>query len=227
MIPLLYEDNRILVCVKPAGIVSTDEVGGLPQLLREQLGDPNACLRTVHRLDQVVGGVMVLARSRKAAQLLSQQVQQHDSFQKLYLAVTEGVISQSTGTLRDLLWRDKAQRKTLVVEQPGKDVQEAVLDYRVLATGASSTLVCIRLHTGRTHQIRTQFAHFGHPLVGDQKYGGAPQPAMEGIALWSHHLGFQHPQSGETMSFSALPPDAWPWAQFSKVLTQPVLWETI
>lgn len=210
---ILYSDNRVLVCIKPPGVRSTDEPGGLPSLLRAALGDETACVRTVHRLDQVVGGVIVLARSRKAAQLLSAQVQER-TFHKEYLAVVHGVPAPS-GTLRDLLLRDRAARKTIAVSAPGKDVQEAVLDFETLDSRDGLSMVKIVLQTGRTHQIRAQFSSRGFPLAGDVKYGSPEQPGMEGIALWSHRLAFVHPQTEEPMSFSALPPEAWPWNTFS------------
>lgn len=209
---IIYQDNRILVCVKPAGIVSTDEPGGLPELVRQTLGEQAQCLRTVHRLDQVVGGVMVLARSRAAARILSEQVASH-RFEKEYRAVLEGVPEQAEGELRDLLGRDKSRRLTYVASEPGKDVREAVLRYRLLEQKNGFSLVKIRLLTGRTHQIRCQFSSRGLPLVGDCKYGAAKQE-MGGIGLWSYSLAFDHPQSGERVAFQALPPQNWPWNQF-------------
>lgn len=212
-IPCLYQDNRILVCLKPAGVRSTDEPGGLPGLLREQLGEPDACLRTVHRLDQVAGGVMVLARSRKAAQLLSAQVAGRQ-VQKEYLAVVEGVPTAPEGEFRDLLGRDKANRRTYVAQAPGREVREAALRYRLLEAQDGLSLVRIQLLTGRTHQIRCQFSERGMPLVGDVKYGAAARAELEGIALWSCLLSFAHPQSGARMRFSAPPPKTWPWSLF-------------
>ena len=207
----IYQDNRILVCVKPAGVLSTDEPGGLPGLIREQLGDPQACVRTVHRLDRVVGGLMVLARSRKAASLLSQQVREGD-FHKEYLAVLHGVPHASAGTLTDLLLRSREERKTYVVDTPQKDAQEAVLDYQVLGTVQGLSLVRIQLHTGRTHQIRVQFSSRGLPLVGDKKYGDPNEDC--GIALWSHRLQFNHPETGQRLTFTREPPECYPWNLF-------------
>ncbi|MCD7856381.1 MAG: RluA family pseudouridine synthase [Clostridiales bacterium] len=212
---ILYQDNRILVCVKPAGIRSTDEPGGLPDCLRRELGDTHACLRTVHRLDQVVGGVMVLARSREAARRLSAQVRQHE-LEKDYLAVVHGVPAEAQGELRDLLARSKAERKTYVVSEPGRDVREAVLHYRALETVGGLTLVAIRLQTGRTHQIRAQFSARGLPLVGDRKYG-APEEGADGIGLWACRLSFTHPQTGERVTFSAPPPRTVPWTAFPQL----------
>lgn len=206
---ILYQDKRILVAIKPSGVLSTDEVGGMPQLLRAQLGDEKACVRTVHRLDAAVSGVMVFARSAKAASLLSQQIREH-KFKKEYLAIVHGTPPPS-GTLTDLLVRDSARRMTLVADTPGKDVQEAVLSYEVLSQQSGLSLVKIRLHTGRTHQIRVQFSSRGWPLVGDRKYGiGAEHP----IALWSYRIAFTHPESGEQMEFQHNPPSSAPWNLF-------------
>ena len=205
-----YKDNWILVCIKPAGVLSTDEPGGLPSLLREALGDPTACVRTVHRLDRTVSGLMVLARTRMAASILSQQVRQRE-FGKEYLAVVHGELPQ-TGTLRDLLGRDPESHRTYVADAPGKDVREAVLDYEVLDRREGLSLVRVRLHTGRTHQIRVQFASRGFPLVGDRRYGDPEE--LDGIALWSWRLGFTHPKTGERVQFAQLPPQHGPWCHF-------------
>lgn len=205
---ILYADREILVCIKPAGVLSTDEPGGLPQLVRETLGDPEACVRTVHRLDRVVSGLMVLARTPEAASELSRQIRDRE-FDKEYLAVLHGCPPAPQGELRDLLLRNKPERKTYVVTEPGKGVQEAVLTYRVLSQRAGLSQVRIHLETGRTHQIRAQFSARGLPLVGDRKYSlledGCP------IALWSHSLRFRHPATGKIMTFSEKPPEIYPW----------------
>lgn len=208
---ILYQDNRIFVCVKPAGVLSTDEPGGMPELVRACLGDPRACVRTVHRLDRVVGGVMVLARSVRAASELSAQVRDR-TFGKEYLAVVHGAPAPARGTLTDLLARDRATRTTRVVPAPEKGAQEAVLDYQVLAQAEGLSLVRIALRTGRTHQIRVQFSSRGMPLAGDRKYGGGADGCP--IALWSHALRFRHPETGQPMSFTCPPPTQWPWTLF-------------
>ena len=206
---IIYQDKDILVCVKPAGVLSTDEPGGLPDLVREALGDPNANVRTVHRLDRTVSGLMVLARRSKAASELSRQIREGE-FQKEYMAVIHGKPEEESGMLRDLLLRNKQERKTYVVTETGKDVQEAVLEYRVLNHTEDLTRVRIKLHTGRTHQIRAQFSGRGLPLVGDKKYGN---PEDNGnIALWSYRLAFKHPYSGKPMEFILDPPDIYPWS---------------
>ena len=207
---LIYVDDDILVCLKPARVLSTDEPGGVPDLAREALGDKSADVRTVHRLDRVVSGLMVLARNAKAASELSRQIRE-DEFQKEYLAVVHGRPAENTGTLRDLLGRDKARKMTYVAQEPAKGVQEAVLDYQVLNTASGMSRVQIRLHTGRTHQIRVQYASRGMPLVGERKYSELNDPCE--IALWSYRIGFTLPKTGERMEFTQEPPDVFPWTE--------------
>lgn len=208
---IIYQDKRIIVAVKPAGVLSTDEPGGMPDLLRQELGDSKACVRTVHRLDQTVSGLMVFARSREASRILSQQMREHQ-FEKEYLAVIQGVPETEKGQFRDLLLRNKEQRKTYVVSAPEKDTQEAILHYQVLEVKEGLSLVKIKLLTGRTHQIRVQFSSRGLPLVGDKKYG-IPEDGGN-IALWSHRISFTHPESGEKMDFQKEPPQLSPWTDF-------------
>ena len=207
---LLYTDEKIVVCIKPAGVPSTDEPGGLPELVRNALGDPKATVKTVHRLDQVVSGVMVLARTARAASDLSEQIRNHQ-FEKEYLAAIHGCPAEDKGTFRDLLARNKAEKKTYIVTEPGKNAQEAALDYRVLARNEDLSKVRIRLHTGRTHQIRAQFSGRGFPLVGDKKYGLGEEC---NIALWSCRVAFHHPKTGEFMEFQKEPPAVYPWSEF-------------
>ena len=212
---ILYQNANILVCIKPARVLSTDEPGGLPELVREALGDPKADVRTVHRLDRVVSGVMVLARSANAASELSRQIRE-DQFRKEYLAIVHGRPENPEGTLHDLLARDKARRMTFVAEAPGKGVQEAALSYRVLEYANGMSLVRVRLHTGRTHQIRVQFSSRGMPLVGERKYAVWNDPCE--LALWSAKIGFYHPGTGEWVEFSKEPPDVFPWTEFGRII---------
>lgn len=205
---ILYMDEDILVCVKPARVLSTDEPGGLPDLLREALGDPHADIRTVHRLDRVVSGVMVLARNAAAASELSRQIRE-DGFTKEYSAVLHGCPEEEQGMLCDLLYRDKARRMTMVTKTPGKGVQEAALSYRVVCWQKNLCRVEVRLHTGRTHQIRVQFSSRGMPLVGERKYAVLEDDCE--IALWSHKIGFTHPTTGEWVEFVKEPPESYPW----------------
>lgn len=204
----LYLDSEIAVCIKPPRVLSTDEPGGLPDLVRQALGDPKADVRTVHRLDRVVSGVMVLARTPEAASELSRQIRE-DIFKKEYLAVVHGCPEKGSGSMRDLLCRDKARRMTMVAQAPGKGVQEAILDYQVLSRTEEISRVRILLRTGRTHQIRVQFASRGMPLVGERKYATPEDPCE--IALWSRKIGFIHPKTGEWVEFSKEPPESYPW----------------
>lgn len=208
---LIHVDRDIVVCIKPPRVLSTDEPGGLPELVRQELGEPNANIRTVHRLDRVVSGLMVLARTNKSAAELSRQIREGE-FEKEYLAVLHGVPEAPEATLRDLLLRSKAERKTYVVKEPGKDVQEAILHYRLVACREQLSEVQIRLITGRTHQIRAQFSGRGLPLVGDRKYSTREDDCE--IALWSHKLVFCHPYTKKRMEFTREPPGCYPWTAF-------------
>ena len=205
---IIYQDADLVVCVKPARVLSTDEPGGLPELLRQALGTQD--FRTVHRLDRVVSGLMVVARNAAAASDLSRQIRE-DTFEKEYMAVLHGVPEQPQARLCDLLLRDKARKMTFVVAEPGKDVQPAALRYQLLSAQNGFSKVRIQLETGRTHQIRVQFASRGLPLVGERKYSQLDDPCE--IALWSCHLGFTHPRTGEKMAFSLEPPKQFPWTE--------------
>lgn len=208
---IIYQDNDIVVCVKPQRVLSTDEPGGMPELVRSALGNPNADVRTVHRLDRVVGGLMVLARNAAAASELSRQIRE-EGFEKEYLAVVHGKPAEDHGRLLDLLYRDKARKMTMVVPEAGKGVVPASLNYWLVdcRNGLSKVRIC--LETGRTHQIRVQFASRGLPLVGERKYSTLEDDCE--IALWSSGIGFHHPATGEKMEFKLAPPDSYPWNCF-------------
>lgn len=205
---IVFEDQDIVVCVKPPRVLSTDEPGGLPELLRAELGTED--FRTVHRLDRVVSGLMVVARNAAAASELSRQIRE-DAFEKEYLAVVHGRPEYDIGRFYDLLGRDKARKMTFVAPQMAKGVQPAALQYRVLASQNGLSRVRIRLETGRTHQIRVQFASRGMPLVGERKYSEANDPCE--IALWSYRLCFKHPRTGEKLEFMLEPPAEYPWTE--------------
>lgn len=190
---IIYYDDNIIVAIKPAGVISTDEPGGMPSLLRQALGNENADIRTVHRLDQVVSGLMVFAQNPETASELSRQIRAGE-FKKTYLAVVRGVPQERKGRMEDILLRSKEQRKTFVVNKPCRGSQEAVLDYRLLGSNGELSMVEINLITGRTHQIRAQFTHRRLPLVGDRKYGGRDDGCD--IALWSYSIGFTNPATG-------------------------------
>ena len=210
---IIYQDSRVVVAVKPAGVLSTDEPGGMPSLLRQALGTD--CIRTVHRLDAQTGGVMVFARSRMAASLLSQQVRERQ-FSKCYLAAVHGTPQPQSGEMRDLLGRDSVRRVTYVADTPSADTREALLTYETLDTADGLSLVRVQLHTGRTHQIRVQFTSRGLPLAGDRKYG-IPEDGTVPLALWAYRLSFAHPQTGQELSFTCPPPETEPWVRFEGI----------
>ena len=205
-IPLLFHDNCIAVCLKPAGLDSEKD---MPALLADRLRVP--AVFCVHRLDRAVSGVMVYALSRESAAELSRQMGD-GRFQKEYLAAAHGTLDEKAGTLRDLLYHDRGKNKSFVVKRARAGVKEAVLDYRVLAEAEGLSLLDIRLHTGRTHQIRVQLASRRHPLAGDGKYGSPRRDCP--IALFSRTLGFLHPLTGEALRFTAPVPEGFPWEIF-------------
>ena len=207
---IIYKDQDIVLAIKPARVLSTDEPGGMPELVRNALGDPKSDVRTVHRLDRVVSGLMVLARNAAAASELSRQIRDGE-FEKEYLAVVHGCPKEQQGTFRDLLLRDKRERKTYVVKEMARGVQQAILDYRVLRNVGVLSMVSIHLVTGRTHQIRAQFSGRNLPLVGDRKYSLLDDDCE--IALWSHRLAFCHPVTKERLEFAVQPPQMYPWNQ--------------
>ena len=199
---ILYEDHDITVAVKPPDLVSeqTPQKNGFADRLAER--NPDGYIGVVHRLDRGVGGIMVYARTPLAAAKLSASVQAH-AFQKEYLALVHGEPEVPCATLTDLLFHDRNRNKTFVVDRERKGVKQAILDYEILGCVESPeygrySLVKVRLHTGRTHQIRVQFAHRGHPLLGDGKYGAHDRCP---IGLFCYRLTFPHPHSQKRMCF--------------------------
>ncbi|MBQ6420445.1 MAG: RluA family pseudouridine synthase [Clostridia bacterium] len=210
---IVYEEKTFLVCLKPAGVLSQAGAGeNMPALLRGAVGGE---IFPVHRLDTPASGLMVFAKTAAAAAALSRQVSAGDT-EKEYFCVTHGTPENDGGTLTDLLFKDSRKNKSYVVVRPRRGVKEARLSYTLLGAtareGSPYSLMRIKLDTGRTHQIRVQFASRRMPLAGDGKYGAADN--FHTLALWSCRLGFLHPESGEPLSFFVPPPSEAPWNWF-------------
>lgn len=189
---ILFSDKQIIVCIKPVGLDSEQEV---PAALKERFGGE---IFPIHRLDKNVGGVMVYARTRQTAAQLSKAVQE-GTMVKEYVAMVHGTPPEK-GDWEDLLWKDSKQNKVFVVKRQRGGVKKARLEFIRLSEGEQS-LVRIRLHTGRSHQIRVQFSSRGFPLVGDHKYGSRDEKTAP--MLFSCRICF--PYRGETVQFEALP----------------------
>lgn len=224
MIKIIYEDNHIIVVEKPVNIpVQEDRTGDkdLLTLLKEDVKQRydkpgNVFLGLVHRLDRPVGGVMVFAKTSKAASRLSEQVRARE-LKKTYLAVVHGIPGKQRNRLEHCLLKDSVTNTVSVVGEDTPGAKHASLDYTVSSSADGLSLVKINLHTGRPHQIRVQFAAIGHPLYGDQKYGVNVTKQGEQIALWSYEVGFIHPTTKEELAFNSMPPTGSPWNLFEKV----------
>ncbi|MFR0822238.1 MAG: RluA family pseudouridine synthase [Clostridia bacterium] len=209
---VLYEDNHIIVVEKIVNVPSqADKTGDEDMLtiikgyLKEKYHKPGEVyLGLVHRLDRPVGGVMVFAKTSKAAARLSEQVR-IKAFQKKYLVIVDGKMQTDTGTLEDYLLKNEKMNMSKVVKEGTKNAKLAKLDYEVLKyqDEINLSLLVVYLHTGRHHQIRVQFASREHSLYGDQKYGCRGRGKQ--IALWAYSLSFIHPVTKEEMSFQVLP----------------------
>ena len=210
MLKVLYEDNHIIVVIKPYNIPSqSDKTNDIDMLslvkeyIKEKYQKPgNVYVGLVHRLDRPVGGIMVFAKTSKAASRLSESIR-NKSFSKTYLAVVNGKFEKQNGILENYLWKDEALNMSKVVSKDKKGAKLARLTYEVLAEKNDLSLVKINLETGRHHQIRVQFSNAGHSLYGDQKYGKDSMGKQ--IALWAYRLEFKHPVKDEIMKLEALP----------------------
>ena len=213
--PILYEDNHLLVVDKPPGLATMGVAAEIPSLLSEakayikqQYQKPgNVYLGIVSRLDAPVTGVLVLARTSKAAARLTEQFRSKE-VEKSYWALIEPKLQPAQATLQDWVRKDERHRRMHIAAAETPGAKEAILSYRTLQSNRRSTLLEIDLQTGRKHQIRLQLSHQGHPILGDRKYGSAISfPA--GIALHAHSLSFQHPVKNELLEFTAPLPAAW------------------
>ncbi|ARD47715.1 RluA family pseudouridine synthase [Sporosarcina sp. P33] len=221
-IPILYEDNHVLVVEKPVNIPVQEDASGdldvltlLKEDIKRRYQKPgNVYLGLVHRLDRPVGGVMVFAKTSKSASRLSDQLRR-GTIDRKYLAVVRGVPKKKQSTLKHYLYKDRRKNQVYSVKPNHPEGKAASLDYQLLENSFGQSLVSVRLHTGRSHQIRVQMATEGFPLYGDQKYGSAFNKPGEQIALWAHTLEFEHPTTKETLHFVSKPPRVYPWELYT------------
>ena len=219
-VKVLYEDNHIIVAIKPAGVLSQSDGSNAPDMLtilkayiKEKYQKPGEVyLGLVHRLDRPVSGVMVFARTSKAASRLSEQIRLR-KVDKIYRCVVNGVL-EGEGRLENYISKDEASNTVTVSDSEKPGFKASYLNYRALASKDGLTLVEVKLGTGRSHQIRAQMAHFGHPLIGDQKYGLRDNRTKD-IALEAYKLSFEHPVKREFITFEAPIPGSYPWSLFA------------
>ena len=217
IIRILYEDNHLLVVEKPVNLpVQADDSGDedLLTLLKADLKKRhqkpgNVYLGLVHRLDRPVGGVLVFAKTSKAASRLSDVLRKRE-MERTYLAVVRGGL-ENGGLLEHHLWKDAKKNKVHAVKPSHPGGKKAILQYETIERKDGMSLLAIQLHTGRSHQIRVQMATSGAPLYGDQKYGQHVNQPGQQIALWAHTLSFPHPTTKEILKFESTPPFEHPW----------------
>ena len=222
---ILYEDNHIIVVEKPPNVPSqadktTDEdmLTIIKKYIKEKYNKPgNVYLGLVHRLDRPVGGVMVFAKTSKAASRLSEQVR-NKTFKKEYLAIVDGKLDVKSGTLEDYLVKNERNNLSKVTNKETKNAKYAKLDYEVLKYSKEINLSVLRilLHTGRHHQIRVQLANMGHSICGDQKYGTRGRGKQ--ISLWAYKLTIEHPITKESMTFIDIPEKIGPWSILKDIM---------
>ena len=215
---ILEEDNHIIVVEKPVNVPSQqDKTGDMDMLeiikkyLKSTYNKPgNVYLGLVHRLDRPVGGVMVFAKTSKAASRLSEEIR-NKKFEKVYLAIIDGKLEKKQGVLEDYLLKNQKTNTSKVVNENVKNSKYAKLEYEVLMyqDEIDLSVVKIKLHTGRHHQIRVQFASRGHSLYGDQKYGTRGRGKQ--ICLWAYQLSFEHPTKKQWLSYKCLPEKIGSW----------------
>lgn len=219
-VKVLYEDNHIITAIKPAGVLSQGDGSDSPDILtilkayiKEKYEKPGEVyLGLVHRLDRPVSGVMVFARTSKAASRLSEQIRQR-KVDKIYRCVVDGVL-EGEGRLENYIYKDEARNMVTVTDTEKPGFKASYLDYKALSSKDGMTLVEVKLGTGRSHQIRAQMAHSGYPLIGDQKYGKKDIRTKD-IALEAYKLSFEHPVKREFITFEAPIPSVFPWSLFA------------
>lgn len=220
---VLYEDNHLLIVEKPVNMpVQEDDSKDLDllnlgkQYLVEKYNKPGeAFLGLVHRLDRPVGGAILFAKTSKAASRVSNEIRLN-RLDRVYYTVVRGLPRENKATLTDFLLKDTKKNITSVVDQSNKQAKKAILDFEVIARNKREdlSLLKVKLHTGRSHQIRVQLAHMGHPIYGDQKYGRHVNKVGQQIALWAYQLGVKHPTKDEIITVTCDSPNEYPWNLF-------------
>ncbi|WP_210619148.1 RluA family pseudouridine synthase [Mammaliicoccus lentus] len=221
-INVLYEDNHLLIVEKPVNIAvqedaskDMDLLNMLKSYIKEKYNKPgDVYLGLVHRLDRPVGGVMVFARTSKAASRLSNELRKQQIYRK-YKAITRGTLPYKQGELVDYLYKDRKKNLVSVVSSKNKNGKKAILEYKVLSKKDNLSMLEVELKTGRSHQIRVQLANQGTPLYGDQKYGEHVNKHGQQIALWASSLSVKHPTKDEMITVESEPPKEYPWAEFT------------
>lgn len=221
-INVLYEDNHLLIVEKPVNIAvqedaskDMDLLNMLKSYIKEKYNKPgDVYLGLVHRLDRPVGGVMVFARTSKAASRLSNELRKQQIYRK-YKAIIRGTLPNKQGELVDYLYKDRKNNLVSVVSSKNKDGKKAILEYKVLSKKDNLSMLEVELKTGRSHQIRVQLANQGTPLYGDQKYGEHVNKHGQQIALWASSLSVKHPTKDEMITVESEPPKEYPWAEFT------------
>lgn len=219
---VLYEDNQIVVVIKPHNVPTQEDESGdkdmlsmVKEYVKEKYNkEGEAFIGLVHRLDRPTGGIMVFARNSKAASRLSKQIADR-KMEKVYYAITNAVPKQKSGVLSNELKKDEKNNIVKIVPISEKGAKHAELAYKVLATEGENALVEVKLITGRGHQIRVQFAGINCPLYGDNKYGKDKVKGTTNLGLWAGRLEFEHPVNKQKMTF-VCPPDSQklPWSKF-------------
>lgn len=220
-IKVLYEDNHLLIVEKPVNIpVQQDRTNDpdlltmLKQYIKEKYDKKgNVYLSLVHRLDRPVGGVILFAKTSKAASRMSDLLRRR-ALKRTYVAVVRGKVTKRSDMLTHYLLKDRKKNKVFAVRKNTKNAKEAILQYKKIANTENLTLLKVMLQTGRSHQIRVQLSEIGHPLYGDQKYGENVNKVGEQIALWAYELSFVHPVRKEEIVIRSLPPNTYPWSEF-------------
>lgn len=223
-IPILFEDNHIIIVEKPVNIPSQKDESNDDDMLtlikkdiKERYDKPgNVYLGLVHRIDRPAGGVMVFAKTSKAASRLSEQIRSRQ-FKKIYMAVVHGRLNNAKNILKHYLIKDEKTNIVSIAEDKKKEAKPALLDYEAIEYKNGLSLVKINLVTGRPHQIRVQFSGEGYPLWGDQKYGANINKSGQQLALWSVEIAFSHPVTKKELLYKSMPPAKDPWLMFTSL----------